>query len=93
MTRKLLCPACGQDYKLHPLDEKDGFKLRKVHITAKKPDVLNVEVISSGQHTVIPVPFLVCDLCNARIVDGSPAVAATMWQGEEPEALEKEYSA
>jgi hypothetical protein len=93
MNRKLLCPACGQDYNLHPEDEKDGFKLRKVHITAKKPDVLNVEVISGRQHTVIPVPFLVCDLCNTKIEDGSPAVATTMWQGEEPESWEKEYSA
>ena len=93
MMRKLLCPACGQDYKLHPEDEKDGFKLRKVHITAKKPKVLNIQVQCVEHTTIIPVPFLVCDLCNAKIVDSSPAVATTMWQGEEPEAWEKEYSA
>lgn len=93
MSRKLLCPACGQDYNLHPFDEKDGYKLRKVHITAMRPENLAIEVHSDGEKTVIPVPFLVCDLCNAKIKDGSPAVATTMWQDEEPEAWEKEYSA
>jgi len=93
MMRKLLCPACGQDYNLHPFDEQEGYRLRKVHITAKKPKELNIQVQSIRYTTIIPVPFLVCDLCNTKIEDGSPAVATTMWQGEEPESWEKEYSA
>lgn len=92
MSRKLLCPACGQDYNLHPLDESDGFKLRKIHITAKRPENLAIRVQAGVETTVIPVPFLVCDLCNAKIEDGSPAVATTMWLGEEPESWESQYA-
>jgi hypothetical protein len=94
MTRKLLCPTCGAKYQPHPQDVVEGWQHRVVHITAKRPENLEIQVLTAGQKTIIPVPFLVCDFCNAKIEDGAPAIATTMWRdGDEPERWEKEYSA
>jgi|GEM_PF-6494166 hypothetical protein len=93
MSRKLLCPACALDYKLHPQDEEDGFKMRRVDIASvKRPENLAIQVITAAEIRTTPVPFLVCDFCNAKIGDGSPAVAITMWREEEPEEWESEYT-
>jgi hypothetical protein len=92
MIRKLLCPKCGHNYTPYPEDEVWNFRLEPIR--AKRPAGLAMQVISAAGVQRIDVPFLVCDHCNAKIQDGTPAVALTVWRDSEPapESWAKEYS-
>ena len=92
MSRQLLCPACSSDFHLHPEDVENGIKMRKVHIKAKRPENLEIRINAGNETHTIPVPILVCDHCNEEIKEGSPAVAVTLYEGQEPENWESEYS-
>ena len=92
MSRQLLCIPCANEFHLHPEDVANGIKMRKVHITAKRPENLEIRVSDGKETTVIPVPILVCDHCNEEIKEGAPAVAVTLYEGQEPENWESEYS-
>lgn len=94
MVRNLLCPQCASEgeYKLHPEDRACGWSERRVTLNAKRPADLHIEVTGGGESKRIEVPHLVCDACNARIDDGTPALAVTHWRSEgEPEQWENEY--
>ena len=94
MSRQLLCPACAQEFNLHPEDKANGIKIRKVEIqSARRPPNLQIRIKAGNETTIIPVPVIVCDHCNDEIPEGSKAVGVTMWgkDQEEPEPWEKEY--
>lgn len=93
MSRQLLCETCGAKHSgpLCQEDMDDGIKSRTVRLLAKRPDNLNIEIITDTSRQVIPVTELVCDFCNDEIKDGQPCVALTLYQGDEPEAWESEY--
>lgn len=90
MIRRIYCEACaGNLSPLHPEDVADGWQMRQVNIVAKKPE--EHFIVMNGVRRDVPV--LVCDLCNAPIIDGKKAVAVTQWRGTEPPNWEKEYEA
>ncbi len=97
MSRKILCEQCGVLTPMHPEDVLNGFQRRRVEIRAKKPadhhvDFYTGESLASLAHTERrDLPSLMCDRCGKVIHNGDPAVAVTMWQGEEPENWEKDY--
>ena len=93
----ITCVPCGEKHQLHPDDIPGGWKMRKVRINPTKPEGMEITV-SSGNgpedmkvESRIPVPHLVCDMCNVTIPDGTPAMAITMWNGQEPPQWENEY--
>jgi hypothetical protein len=99
MIRKLLCVDCGHAFEIHPQDAADGFQMRKVNLTARKPENMNIEIHATGgpgpdEHQTIPVNELVCDHCNDSIPNGHEAVAVTMWdknREETPGDWEQSY--
>lgn len=94
MISRLHCINCGVAGFV-PLPQEDinnGWQSRSKEIVARKPDDHNVELLSDSERTIIPIPFLCCDSCNAQISNGDKAVAVTMWRGETPEPWESGFS-
>ncbi|HEU4343711.1 MAG TPA: hypothetical protein VFU31_19345 [Candidatus Binatia bacterium] len=65
-----------------------GFKKRLVHLLAKKPADHAITINGEKQEQL---PSILCDDCGEPIADGSPAVAVSMWRGDEPGNWEQEY--
>ena len=53
--------------------------MRKVKFIAIRPEGMEITITAGDEVSHIPVPHLVCDLCNDYIPNGSPAIAITMW--------------
>lgn len=96
MTRLILCPACGEARKqpIHPEDAAAGYQKRVLDIVARRPPNHAITFITDGVSETEPLPSLMCDGCGAAIIDGSLAVAVTMWRPDREDALdwENEYS-
>lgn len=75
MKRDILCANCGAAYRPHPADTAMGFRVRFVKLSIRKPEKHGITENGEFQ----PLATIVCDHCGASIVDGSPAVALTMW--------------
>lgn len=98
--RAIYCPNCASQFHIHPEDERDGWKMRKVNIKAKVPTDgshrIEISVGFPGDNEptdVIPVLMIVCDQCNDEIPEGADAVAVSMWRpGDEMTDWEKAYT-
>lgn len=88
--RKILCPECAKSHEgpLHPEDKAIGWKRRLVPLLAKKPADHAIFVNGVKQPQLASI---LCDNCGEAIADGSPAVAVSMWLGQEMDAWEHEY--
>ena len=98
MITQIICQQCAANqYPFAQEDVLDGWKRRERRIKVQKPEDFNLEIDSFDPvtgaiaHTIIPVPIVVCDLCNVALPDGTTAVATTQYQGEEPEEWEHRY--
>lgn len=78
--RRLLCPDCGKRQSMHPEDAKAGWHMRLASGTAFKPPEHFITVNGVRED----VPVLRCDNCGKDIVDGTSAVALTMWRHRLP---------
>ena len=77
---------------MDPEDAAAGWHQRIVHLNeVKKPEVHQVIVTGGGKREVTNLPSIVCDGCGAPLFDGAPAVAITMWRGDEPPMWEQEF--
>lgn len=89
--RRLYCEKCAKKYPPYlDADEKAmGWKFRIAHLKVKKP----LQHFILFGDTRVDLDSLHCDQCNAKIPDGSPAVALTQWRtAEDPPFWEKEFS-
>lgn len=90
--------------KLHPDDKRAGYKWRKVHGIAKKPENLTVTVskldgtelsaalvYSSKIVSSEQLEVMVCDSCSVKLPAGLPVVAVTMYRESEVPRWETEY--
>lgn len=98
-SRKIICKVCGEKLtSMHPEDISMGFHRRVVQIKAKKPDDHEIKFFEGPSLDKLTetkteqLQSLMCDDCGVSIADGEPAVATTMWRGDEPEAWEQEYN-
>lgn len=92
MIRRIYCHACGLASTENLEDKADGWKYRKIAITAMVPPNHGVTVSTDKETTFHPLTTLVCDNCGEEIKDFSRAYAITMWRGNEiPGNWEKEY--
>jgi hypothetical protein len=91
--RAIYCPACAQEFNIHPEDIRDGWKLRRTPIKVHRPEQGHEIIIKSGDETsVIQCPMVVCDACNCELPEGTDAFGITMYKGQEPDMWEREYS-
>ena len=91
--RRLHCEKCGTKHFV-PMDAEDvlaGWHQRVRHLNVKKPEIHQAIITGGGSREVIDIPTLICDGCGEPIMNGAPAVAITMWRGEEPRDWEKEF--
>ncbi|SRR6266540_1539756 len=93
MVRKILCLKCGAEFNLYQEDISQGWKIRRIEGTVKKPKDHFIEIHTLGQQQKkINIPILRCDNCDIDIIDGSKAFAVTYWRGEIPPGYwESEY--
>lgn len=91
--RRILCIKCPPKADLHPEDKANGFSQRIVNIErAAKPGDLSTKTYLGGKLTeTIAHESILCDRCGAKIANGSPCIAFTMWRGPEPAMWEYEY--
>lgn len=80
MVRTLLCEKCGVLTPMHPQDVAEGWKRRRIHGLAKKPDIHQMKIITGSEEEVFDIPVLACDGCMQALPDGTPAIAVTMWR-------------
>jgi hypothetical protein len=94
MIRKLLCRKCGDKFKMHPEDIRDGWLHRLVYVAAVVPEGHGMTFITEGQAPQFtPLTDLLCDYCSEPIT-GENVAALTMWQTSregEPGPWEREY--
>lgn len=99
MSRRILCPTCGDKWKPHPEDTRMGWRIRTVHLSLKKPDDHSVTVVSDmtpeemmefvtkgapqGRGKTTQLPEIYCDKCGEVVPEGTVALAVTMWREEQ----------
>lgn len=97
MITRLNCPNCKPPDKLYPEDAAAGYSQRVVRIEKVRTPTehrMTITNLDTGEKVHDEnIPFCVCDSCNARIPDGTPAYAWTMWhRREKPTDWEKEFT-
>lgn len=107
MSRRILCQSCGDKWKPHPQDVREGWQYRVLHVSLKKPDDHSVQVVTDATADglmdlitkgvpkcagkITPLPSIYCDTCGEPIADGTVALAVTMWRDNPVGEWEHEY--
>ena len=101
MSRRILCQSCGDKWKPHPEDTRQGWRIRVVHVSLKKPEDHSVTVVTGmtsdelislmakgvpkGRGKTTQLPEIYCDKCGEVVPEGTVALAVTMWRDEQGE--------
>jgi len=86
MIRYVSCVPCGERFKLHEEDAREGWHARKRIGLSKKPRKDHgLTIHAGGETTFIPMEDFVCDYCNCKIPEVTDIILVTMWK--EPESV------